>query len=153
MGRSATKAIGGLTMRNGSWTSKAVAERLEEAAATLRRLPPVRVRGFYSAWPRIVGDVCEAVEPDEVHLGPPAPAAIDRMDQALRWLHWLEPDETRLVWLRAEGVRWKVITSRFRTGRSTLWRRWTGALIKIAGALNRAELHCRTIDVDKRNKI
>lgn len=142
-------------MRNGSWTSKAVAERLEEAAQTLRRLPPVRVRGFCSAWPRIIGDVCEAVEPDRVRLGPPAPDAIDRMDATLQWLHWLEPDETRLVWARAEGLRWRIITSRLGAGRSTAWRRWTCALIKIAGALNRAEQerHCHTIGVDKRNKI
>jgi hypothetical protein len=43
----------------------------------------------------------------EVRPGPPSSDAIDRMDAVLRWLLCLEPDEVRLVWLRAEGVRWK----------------------------------------------
>ena len=38
------------------------------------------------------------------------PEAIDRMDEALDWLMWLEPEERRLVWLRAEGLPWKRIT-------------------------------------------
>ena len=124
-------------MTEGLWTAKDVAQRLEEAAATLSRLPLVRVRGYRSTWPPIVRDVCEAVEPDRVRLGPPSPAAIDRMDEALQWLHWLEPDEMRLVWLRAEGVRWKVIAARFAASRSSVWRRWTCALIKVAEFLNR----------------
>ena len=71
-----------------------------------------------------------------MRLGPPAPDAIDRMDEALAWLHWLEADEVRLVWLRAEGVRWKSIAHRFGMDRSTAWRHWTAALIKIAARLN-----------------
>ncbi len=62
--------------------------------------------------------------------------AIDRMDEALRWLRWLEPDEVRLVWLRAEGVRWKLICARFGVGRTTAWQRWCTALTKIAERLN-----------------
>jgi hypothetical protein len=58
------------------------------------------------------------------------------MDEALRWLRWLELDETRLVWLRAEGVRWKLICARFGIGRTTAWYRWSGALTKIAARLN-----------------
>ena len=41
-----------------------------------------------------------------------APEAIDRMDEALGWLMWLEPEERQLVWLRAEGLPWKWITRR-----------------------------------------
>ena len=123
-----------------AWTPKAVADALEEAAQTLRRLPPVRVRGYVSAWPPVIREFWEAFgwhEP-QVRLGPPAPDAIDRMDEVLRWLLILEPDEVRLVWLRAQGVRWKVIAHRYRIDRSTAWRHWSYALIKIAGQLNGA---------------
>ncbi len=120
------------------WTAKAVADRIEEAAQTLRRLPSVRVRGYISTWPPTIRDFWEAFgwNAVEVRPGPPAPDAIDRMDESLAWLHWLEPNEVRLVWLRAEGVRWKSISHRFGMDRSTAWRHWTYALIKIAAQLN-----------------
>ena len=51
---------------------------------------------------------------------------------------WLEPDERRLVWLRAEGMPWKRITHRLGIGRTTAWQRWTMALLKIATRLNAA---------------
>jgi hypothetical protein len=58
------------------------------------------------------------------------------MDETLWWLRWLELDEVRLVWLRAERVRWKLICARFGVGRTTAWHRWSGALVKIAARLN-----------------
>ena len=39
-----------------------------------------------------------------------APEAIDRMDEAFRWLCWLDPDVRELVWVRAEGLPWKRIS-------------------------------------------
>jgi len=120
------------------WTPEMVAGRLAEAADTLRRLPAVKVQGYFSAWPPIVRDFWEAFgwNDAEVRLGPPTPKAIDRMDETIEWFKWLEPDETKLIWLRAEGVRWKLICARFRIGRTTAWYRWSGALAKIAARLN-----------------
>jgi hypothetical protein len=60
------------------------------------------------------------------------------MDEALGWLMWLEPEERRLVWLRAEGVPWKRITHWLGIGRTTAWQRWTAALLKRAVRLNTA---------------
>jgi hypothetical protein len=60
------------------------------------------------------------------------------MDEALGWLMWLEPEERRLVWLRAEGLPWKWITHRLGIGRTTAWQRWTTALLKITVRLNAA---------------
>jgi Domain of unknown function (DUF6362) len=60
------------------------------------------------------------------------------MDEALGWLLWLEPEERRLVWLRAEGVPWKRITDWLGIGRTTAWQRWTTALLRIAVRLNAA---------------
>jgi Domain of unknown function (DUF6362) len=97
----------------------------------LARLPEDKVRGLYDLWPRLVGAICAGDCPLL-----PAPDAIDRMDEALRWLCWLVPEEQRLVWLRAEGLPWKWITRRIGVGRTTAWQRWTTALLKIATRLN-----------------
>jgi len=125
-------------MTDRDWTPKTVEARLEEAAHTLRRLPALKVQGYFSTWPPIIQDFWEAFgwHEAEVRLGPPSPTAIDRMDETMLWLRWLDPDEVRLVWLRAEGVRWKIIGHRFGIDRSTAWRHWTYALIKIATRLN-----------------
>ena len=60
------------------------------------------------------------------------------MDEALGMAVWLDPEERRLVWLRAEGMPWKWITRRLGIGRTTAWQRWTTALLKIAVRLNAA---------------
>jgi hypothetical protein len=114
-------------MAEQQWTSVLVAERLAEAADTLARLPEHQASGRYHLWPRIVG----AAGADTGLAAAPAPEAIDRMDEALGWLMWLEPEERRLVWLRAEGVPWKRISHRLGVGRTTAWQRWTTALLKI----------------------
>jgi hypothetical protein len=113
------------------WDNEAVARRLEEAVDALARLPQERVCGFYDLWPKLVGEPCR-----HTRLAAAAPEAIDRMDEALRWLLWLEPEERRLVWLRAEGVPWKRITHWLGIGRTTAWQRWTTALLKIVVRLN-----------------
>ena len=117
-----------------SWTPMLVAERLAEAADVLARLPEERARGFYDLWLRIVRAPGARARP-----AAPAPEAIDRMDEALGWLCWLDAAERRLVWLRAEGLPWKRITHRLGIGRTTAWQRWTMALLKIAVRLNAAD--------------
>ena len=119
-------------MSEAGWTSELVAERLAEAADVLARLPDERLRGFYDLWPSIVGATTGA------RPAAAAPEAIDRMDEALGWLMWLDPEERRLVWLRAEGMPWKRITLRLGIGRTTAWQRWMTALLKIAIRLNAA---------------
>ena len=123
------------------WTPTLVAERLAEAADVLDRLPEPRVRGFYSLLPLLP----DAPAGDGARTRPaaPAPEAIDRMDEALGWLMWLEPEERRLVWLRAEGVPWKRITHRLGIGRTAAWQRWTTALLKITVRLEAAAEHNR----------
>jgi hypothetical protein len=121
-------------MRERGWTPQTVAERLAEAADVLDRLPEPKELGFYSLWPLLPEE--PAGDAARTRPAAPAPEGIDRMDEALVWLAWLEPKERHLVWLRAEGLPWKRITYRFGIGRTTAWQRWTIALLKIATRLN-----------------
>jgi hypothetical protein len=116
------------------WTPQAVAERLEEAADVLARLPEERVPGLYDLWPKMIGPISARPRP-----AAPAPEAIDRTDEALAWLMWLDPEERQLVWLRAEGLPWKWITRQLGIGRTTGWQRWTTALLKIVVRLDTVE--------------
>jgi hypothetical protein len=45
---------------------------------------------------------------------------------------WIEPEERRLVWLRAERVRWKLICARMGVGRTKAWEMYRRALARIA---------------------
>lgn len=121
------------------WDKDMVAAYLKEAAETLRTLPAVKVQGHFNVWPSVLQDYWEAYGADDEkpRRGPATPEAIDRMDMALLWLGWLEPNEARLVWMRAEGIGWKVIQARYGVGRTTGWMRWTTGLEKIAACLNR----------------
>ena len=115
-----------------------IEDRFEEAALTLRRLPERdRPRGFHSAWPQVVRDPKQAYGYDEgkpMRVVPSA-AAITRMEECFDWLLWLDPEDARIVWLRAENMRWKQICIRAGVVRSTAWRRWVAALVTISKKL------------------
>ena len=121
------------------WTPAMVEERLIEAAAVLRRLPSVRVSGYFSTWPATIVEFGDLVgqTPEPMRLPPPSAAAISRMEATLPWLTWLEPDCARLVWMRADRAPWKAICWRFGIARATANRRWEYSLSVIAWRLNR----------------
>ncbi|MDX2073805.1 MAG: DUF6362 family protein [Alphaproteobacteria bacterium] len=121
------------------WTVTEIADRFEEAARTLRRLPPVKVRGYFNTWPPVIRTAQELLdaEPVPLQLGPPTAGAIARMEETLEWIFLLDDeDERRLVWLRAEGVRWRKICARIGCKRTKAWQLWSMALLKIATRLN-----------------
>ena len=114
-----------------------VEERLRSAARTLRRLPNVKVQGYFSTWPTIIREPLEILqmEPEPLRIKP-SMADITEMEEVLFvWLKWLEPEERRLVWLRAERVRWKLICGRFGVGRTKAWEMYRRALACIAARL------------------
>lgn len=37
-----------------SWTVKAVEEHFREAILTLKKLPPVKQKGYFSLWPEVI---------------------------------------------------------------------------------------------------
>ena len=120
------------------WTPLRVEERLVEAAEVLSHLPEPRVQGFFSTWPPVVHEFWEAFGWNETKvLRPwPSPAAIDRMDETMTWLAWLEPAEAKIVWLRASGERWKAICWKVGLARTAAHQNWLYALCVIAWRLN-----------------
>jgi hypothetical protein len=68
------------------WTVTDVADRFEEAAYTLKRLPPVKVQGFFSTWPPIVRTVAEQLAEERLpmRLGPPSAEAVARMEETIQ---------------------------------------------------------------------
>ena len=120
------------------WNASLVEERLVEAADTLKRLPEVRMQGYFSTWPRVLVEFGDLVglTPEPMRLPPPPAAAISRMEAALPWLTWLEPEDAKLVWARAEGTPWKPICWRFGIARATAHRRFEYGLSVIAWRLN-----------------
>ena len=124
-------------MAEAEWTGDTVADHFEEAARTLRKLPPVRVTGYFNAWPEVLRSAKEiaAMEPEPMRVRPGADA-ITRLEQTFDWMLWISVEERKLIWLRAARVPWKAITFEFGCDRTTAWRRWTLALTKIASRLN-----------------
>nr|CRH06057.1 conserved protein of unknown function [Candidatus Magnetococcus massalia] len=126
-------------MPKDKWDAPAVAKRLEEAARTLKRLPETACpQGHSSSWPPFLREYWEAygMHNAEVRLGQPSPKAIDRMDEALNWLRWLNADQSRLVWLRAEKVRWKLIMAQLGVCRETARQRYLIAMATLSAKLN-----------------
>jgi hypothetical protein len=121
------------------WTITDIADRFEEAANTLRRMPPVNLHGYFNTWPPIVRTIMEQMQAEKEPLrrGPPTAEAISRMEETLDWIFFLDSeDERRLVWLRAERVYWKQICWRIGCGRTKAWQMWVMALLKIVTRLN-----------------
>ena len=112
------------------WTADEVISWLHEAARTAHRLPPVRVQGYFNLWPTIVRSEYErmASEDAPVYRFPPSPTEIDRMLVVMRWMQWLEVEQRKLVWMRAERWRWYDIARRFGVSPRTAQRRWEAAI-------------------------
>ena len=121
-----------------NWTVEMVEERLAEAAAVIRRLPPVRVPGHFNTWPKMIVEFADRVgqQPEPMRLPPPSPTAISRMEEVLLWLRWLEVDDVKLVWARADHTPWKAICWQFGIARATANRRYRYGLSVIAWRLN-----------------
>lgn len=124
-----------------AWSREAVAERLEEAARTLKSLPargcfpqglsarwPEPVRSFWETW-NALPDRGARKRYSEARLenrSVPGAAAIDRMDEALAWLTWVpERRKVRVLWARALGVRPTVLARTLGCHRDTVtvWQR------------------------------
>ena len=122
------------------WTALAVAERLREAAETLARLPFNHPgRRLTSSWPEIVRCFKDFRRPgvDGPSRVIPSAAAIDRMDEVLLdWLPRLEGAEVKILWGFMARLPAEAVARRLGVSRSTLHRRRSAALGKLAVLLS-----------------
>ncbi|GER08803.1 hypothetical protein GCM10007972_24590 [Iodidimonas muriae] len=124
------------------WTKEHVEERLIEAADVMKRLPEVRVQGYFNLWPKVIYEFADLVgqAPSRMRRPVPPPDAITRMEATLEWLRWLDGEDARLVWARAEGMRWREICTRFGIARATAHRRQEYGLCVILWRLEKRPL-------------
>lgn len=122
------------------WSMDDVAARFAEAAETARRLPRVRVQGYFNVWPEFKREPWEVIgSPDDGYRPlPPSPEAVERMLETMRWVLCLEVEQRHLVWMRARQDEWKFICRRLGCNRTTAWRRWQKALQIVVDHLNAA---------------
>lgn len=108
------------------WSRDDVASRFIDAARTARRLPPVRVQGYFNVWPAFLRTEYErqACEDLPVYRFPPTPAEVDQMLEVMGWVQWLDVEQRHLVWMRADRNRWYDIGKRFGCAPRTAQRRW-----------------------------
>ena len=122
------------------WTSILVADRIREAAETLKRLPDAHPgRRLSSSWPDVVLNPQEAYgyTPAGDDPTPPAAGAIDRMDEVLiKWIGWLDLEEVRILWSWVLGVPVWLVSKRMGLHRGTVHRKRIATLRKIAVYLN-----------------
>jgi hypothetical protein len=119
------------------WTTTRVQDRLELAAGVMRQMPGVRPRGFFNAWPEYFHSFADQVEQEPRMRRPrPSPREITQAEEAMLWLRWLEVEDARLVWARAEGTAWKPICWQFGLSRTAATKRWQYGLAVITWRLN-----------------
>ena len=126
-------------MTDQKWTKEQVAERFEAAVRTLRRLPPVRVRGYISSWPEIIYTKREIAMMDQKpKRWPPTAEAISEIEETCKWINLLtEIDDRKIIWYRASRLPWKEICIKLGVARSTANWRWQNAILTITNKLNK----------------
>ncbi len=119
------------------WTMARVQDRLELASEVMRQMPGVKPQGHFNAWPEYFHSFADQVGQEPQMRKPrPSPRMITEADEAMLWLRWLEVDDARLVWARANGKAWKPICWQFGLSRTAATRRWQFGLAVIVWRLN-----------------
>ncbi|WP_323004732.1 MULTISPECIES: DUF6362 family protein [Pseudomonadota] len=136
------------------FTPRIIEDRMEEAAITLRRLPNPPgsgPKGYGHSWPEYVHDAKHAYGYHEARIRViPNAGEIQRMDECIDWLRFIGPEDARIVWLRAEGWRWRQVCIQAGCVRQTAWRRWVASLQTIANHLNKQDKSTRRAAATKK---
>jgi len=122
----------------GEWTTARVQDRLESAADVFAQLPAVKPTGYFNAWPEYFHGFADQVgQEPEMKRPRPGPRQITEAEQAMLWLRWLERDDARIVWLRANRQPWKKIGWEIGLSRPAANRYWLYGLCVISLTLNK----------------
>jgi hypothetical protein len=119
------------------WTTGRVQDRLELAADVFAQLPSVKPQGHFNAWREYVHSFADHVgQEPETRRPRPGPRDITQAEEAMLWLRWLEKDDARIVWLRANRTCWKKITWEVGLSRPAASRHWHYGLALITWRLH-----------------
>ncbi len=93
------------------WTLEDIRYRLAEAADTLK-LMPMPHRGcpaaYQTGWPDVPYEwTAYGYTPATARRPPPTAIQIDKLDQTLQWLHWLNREQRQIVFARACRFSWR----------------------------------------------
>ena len=124
-----------------SWTPEKVAERFEECVWVMDRLPEEGAASYAGYWPEIIYTQRELNRqpPKQLRLRP-LPDAIDRAEETLRWIHWVQQERRQLVWLRAFGVTWREIAWQTGIAPTSAKRYWLRELQVVSERLGLCEV-------------
>ena len=125
--------------------TRTLPKRERQHATALPNPASSGARGYGSSWPDYVHEAKHAYGYEKARMKVvPTPREIQRMEDALEWLMLIGGeteqaaiDNRRIVWMRADGYRWRQICIQIGCVRSTAWRRWTAALVTISNRLNK----------------
>ena len=111
-----------------------IVSRFREAIITIRKLPPVRVQGYFNAWSEIVYSKAEIRHMDKKSkIWPPTTEAISRMEEAMNWLSLIKDVKNRkIILMRANNIPWEIICKNFAMCRATAHKRWKSSINLIA---------------------
>lgn len=119
------------------WTTGHVQDRLELAADVFAQLPAVKPIGYFNAWPEYLHSFADHVGQEPQMKRPrPSPRMITEAEEAMLWLRWLEKNDARIVWLRANRKPWKKITWEIGLSRRAANRHWQYGIALITWRLN-----------------
>ena len=113
-------------------------KRYREAWLISRRVPSGIHLGHSTYWPEFNPNRWEVYHTESAapKSTPPSAEAVDRMVECMRWLHWLDEDDRKLIWLRASGSSWRDIAQSTGIPRMTVSRYWHRALLQVILRLN-----------------
>lgn len=115
-----------------------IKENLVFAAEVMRRLPTVKVRGYFCAWPKFCSDNDVFSGDSDVWM-PPLPHEVEAMEVILEWLKLTSVENRQIIWVRSCGMGWKNIATKCGKSRSSIIRLYNLGLQEIQNALKNNE--------------
>lgn len=118
-------------------SAETIGFRFEECVNVMQKLPGAASLGTKTFWPDINYTDEEISKQEKRKVTPmrPLPESIDRAEECLTWITWLNEGERKLIWLRAHGESWRSISRETGFPKSSAQRYWFMALAKIAEKL------------------
>lgn len=117
-------------------TTQDVAASVARAVDTLRSLPlelDVEALAQHTSWPPLILEArTQYLSQQTGPRLPPTQQDVQALHEVVLLLAVLDDTTALLVWLRAEGHRWRTITEQARCLRHKAWQRWQAGLVRMA---------------------